>query len=682
MRIFTVWPLNDISISMFRHDRTDPNATYKPLQVGTKMFVEELSKRMFSPSEDVVMTVSGPSLTLPYLNQSGFSCPLLVTDKEGLGISVPAPDWGVSNVCQSLGQDYVLDIIDCHRQKTCQMTIDQFSQNFTDPHSDRVLNCLSMEITDLPLNDILTPPLVARKLCWVNNVWPSNPLKYTKPQVQKYCIMSMKGSYTDFHIDFGGTSVWYHVFSGEKHFLLIRPTPGNLSLYERWLRLSSQSETFLGDMVDKCYKLELKQGQTVFIPTGWIHAVYTPVNSIVFGGNFLHSLNIQLQLRIYELESRLKDPPKYRFPSFEIVNWLAANKLKKDLADLNSDNTACPGNLLNGIRALVATLRNWLNDPDKEVYDQIDCPNILRDLSKEVKTAERISNKVNPPKPERESNRRRKKKTLDEDFIDISDPTSMTMYDWNARKQSAKKPVKKKPAEGNAQKSREDQELEEILKSHNQSFSWQSPQKRTVSPLRLSLNTTNKAVFSQDTPEKVQKAEEDDNYDLTDRDNVRQLMVNKNKASNNLSDALDDAMNDFGTDNSLIIDESPRNKKKKPLKLRLSVGSISDYNHENGFPSPSNKSSTKVTKQKLPPKLAVKASLKKKAVQMARQASDMKMNKVHQDDDYIYPALGEFDISLLSLCFQIFSHFMTFSKRGKYQIFSNRSYPSFPLLDI
>ena len=62
--------------------------------------------------------------------------------------------------------------------------------------------------------------------------------------------MSMRNSYTDFHIDFGGTSVWYHVFKGEKHFYLIRPTPGNISLYERWMRLSTQSETFLGNW---CY---------------------------------------------------------------------------------------------------------------------------------------------------------------------------------------------------------------------------------------------------------------------------------------------------------------------------------------------------------------------------------------------------------------------------------------------
>ena len=35
---------------------------------------------------------------------------------------------------------------------------------------------------------------------------------------------------------------------------------------------------------------------------GWIHAVYTPVDSLVFGGNFLHSFNMDLQLRIADIE--------------------------------------------------------------------------------------------------------------------------------------------------------------------------------------------------------------------------------------------------------------------------------------------------------------------------------------------------------------------------------------------
>ena len=42
------------------------------------------------------------------------------------------------------------------------------------------------------------------------------------------------------------------------------------------------------------------------IPTGWIHGVYTPEDSLVFGGNFLHGLNMDGQLRISALERRLK----------------------------------------------------------------------------------------------------------------------------------------------------------------------------------------------------------------------------------------------------------------------------------------------------------------------------------------------------------------------------------------
>jgi hypothetical protein len=41
----------------------------------------------------------------------------------------------------------------------------------------------------------------------------------------------------------------------------------------------------------------MNEGETMLIPTGWIHAVLTPVDSLVFGGNFLHSLNISMQLQ-------------------------------------------------------------------------------------------------------------------------------------------------------------------------------------------------------------------------------------------------------------------------------------------------------------------------------------------------------------------------------------------------
>ena len=81
-------------------------------------------------------------------------------------------------------------------------------------------------------------------LDWATTYWKKNHAK-----VRKYCLMSAQNSYTDFHIDFGGTSVWYHVLSGQKVFLLVPPTDDNLRLYEIWMSSKQQSETFFATLV-------------------------------------------------------------------------------------------------------------------------------------------------------------------------------------------------------------------------------------------------------------------------------------------------------------------------------------------------------------------------------------------------------------------------------------------------
>lgn len=62
----------------------------------------------------------------------------------------------------------------------------------------------------------------------------------------------------------------FYTCQGEKIFYLIRPTAANLSLFERWSSSSNQNELFFGDQVDMCYKCSLKQGNTLFIPTGTV----------------------------------------------------------------------------------------------------------------------------------------------------------------------------------------------------------------------------------------------------------------------------------------------------------------------------------------------------------------------------------------------------------------------------
>uniref|UniRef100_A0A8C6YWV1 JmjC domain-containing protein n=1 Tax=Nothoprocta perdicaria TaxID=30464 RepID=A0A8C6YWV1_NOTPE len=77
------------------------------------------------------------------------------------------------------------------------------------------------------MSELVEVPDIARKLSWVENYWPDDSV-FPKPFVQKYCLMGVQDSYTDFHIDFGGTSVWYHVLWVRR--LLLRSLSLSLSL--------------------------------------------------------------------------------------------------------------------------------------------------------------------------------------------------------------------------------------------------------------------------------------------------------------------------------------------------------------------------------------------------------------------------------------------------------------------
>ena len=60
------------------------------------------------------------------------------------------------------------------------------------------------------MSSFVEPPDIVKKLSWVENYWPDDAL-LAKPKVTKYCLICVKDSYTDFHIDSGGASAWYHV---------------------------------------------------------------------------------------------------------------------------------------------------------------------------------------------------------------------------------------------------------------------------------------------------------------------------------------------------------------------------------------------------------------------------------------------------------------------------------------
>ncbi|VEL29811.1 unnamed protein product, partial [Protopolystoma xenopodis] len=112
-----------------------------------------------------------------------------------------------------------IDVIDVNIQQEEKMQLKTFIKHFLSEKRERLLNVLSLEFSKSKLSEIVSPPHVVREISLVDNFWPQTIVDdeceedlqkeeasfFSRPSVQKYCLMSMSGSYTDFHIDFSGS---------------------------------------------------------------------------------------------------------------------------------------------------------------------------------------------------------------------------------------------------------------------------------------------------------------------------------------------------------------------------------------------------------------------------------------------------------------------------------------------
>uniref|UniRef100_A0A0N5AEA8 JmjC domain-containing protein n=1 Tax=Syphacia muris TaxID=451379 RepID=A0A0N5AEA8_9BILA len=245
-------------------------------------------------------------------------------------------EFSIDEVEKLVGGDRSIEVIEVCSQGSRQMLLEDFVKYY---NRKELLNVISLEFSYTALADVVSPPSILRKIDWVDLYWPkalhtvtseADPAygPFTFPKVKQFCFMSVKDCFTDFHINFGGTTAWYHVLKGKKMLWLVEPTEHNITMYEQWVTNSSADNSiFFGDIVDCCCRLELNAGDTFVIPSGWIYAVYTPVDSIVFGGNFLHSFSIPMQLRVIKSEDKIKVYfySKYRYPYYSEILWYVVN---------------------------------------------------------------------------------------------------------------------------------------------------------------------------------------------------------------------------------------------------------------------------------------------------------------------------------------------------------------------
>ncbi|TNM89212.1 hypothetical protein fugu_005467 [Takifugu bimaculatus] len=348
---------------------TGQSTDIKAVQNGSQVFIKELRSRTFPSADDVLVKLSGTQLTVEYLEQDGFSEPILAQKKEDkksaviglLLLPVPSVPFDLLS-----GPDVVVDVVDVTKQTDSKMKLKEFVDYYYSTNRKKVLNVINLEFSDTRMNNIVESPQIVRQLSWVENYWPDDAL-LGKPKVTKYCLICVKDSYTDFHIECGGASGL-----GEQIFFLIKPTSANLSLYERWRSSSNHSEMFFADQVDKCYKCTLKQGQTLFIPSGWINAMLTPVDCLAFSGHFIHNLSVEMQMRAYEIEKRLKIRTLTPFPNFETACWYVGR------------------HLLERFKAL----HKALLEHEDELPENMKPSQLIKDLAKEIRLSENANKAV------------------------------------------------------------------------------------------------------------------------------------------------------------------------------------------------------------------------------------------------------------------------------------------------
>ncbi|KAF2173982.1 hypothetical protein M409DRAFT_62186 [Zasmidium cellare ATCC 36951] len=246
--------------------------------------------------------------------------------QDKLGMVMPE-DLTVRQVCNLVGPEIPLDVIDVKTQNSgAKWTLGRWADYYEEDGDDKpIRNVISLEVSQSKLGRLLRRPKIVRDIDLQDEVWPQKEIDQGKyPKVQFYCLMSVADSYTDFHIDFGGSSVYYHILKGKKTFFFIPPKAKHLKAYEEWNDSPQQNYTFLPNITKECYRVDLNEGDTMLIPSGWIHAVWTPETSLVIGGNFLNRMSYKNQFKVVDIEKANETPMKFRYPYFQKIMWYTA----------------------------------------------------------------------------------------------------------------------------------------------------------------------------------------------------------------------------------------------------------------------------------------------------------------------------------------------------------------------
>jgi hypothetical protein len=91
-------------------------------------------------------------------------------------------------------------VIDVSTQSelTPQWNLEDWARYYNSTDRKKLYNVISLEVSKTKLAEHVASPKTVRDIDWIDNVWPKDLPEW--PKVQLYCLMSVAGAYTDFHI--------------------------------------------------------------------------------------------------------------------------------------------------------------------------------------------------------------------------------------------------------------------------------------------------------------------------------------------------------------------------------------------------------------------------------------------------------------------------------------------------
>ncbi|KAJ2798904.1 JmjC domain-containing histone demethylation protein 1, partial [Coemansia helicoidea] len=303
--------------SQRKHNRVD----YTKLNEGQPATFNQYKLRLDAHEfmdDEFEHLADGREVTGAWIRARDSNDPFIVDSPAGLGMTMPDPATTVADIARIVGRDTAVSVMDVLTQEELSgWTLGDWADYFMAGRRQRILNVISLEVSGTALDDMVRRPQAVDEVDLVERYWPAAKRKPDRfPRVKTYCLMGVQNAYTDFHVDFSATWVYYHVLSGEKVFYLVPPLPSNVRKFEAWSKSPEQAVSLFAENVKQCFEVRVRAGNTLFIPAGWIHAVFTPVDTLVIGGNFLVMQSLNTHIGIYKLEARTHVPARYRFPFF------------------------------------------------------------------------------------------------------------------------------------------------------------------------------------------------------------------------------------------------------------------------------------------------------------------------------------------------------------------------------